>query len=231
MDDPFRAEEFTGAAQHTRENNPHEKMDKGREMTFWSENHRILFATAEYLAGQFYPEEMFISARKYRAGPRRRPGDMTGREHMAHARPRVVDWLNQCLSLGFAEWNAPGYFEQDLQALLNLADFALEEEIRTRAAMTLDLMVFDFARFSMGGVFASSAGRAYFESKNCVWEQSIRDTTEILFGRRGHFVATAGGAVFLATSTGYRPPDVLLAIGTSPPENVYRSQSCLDQLR
>ena len=54
-------------------------------------------------------------------------------------------------------------------------------------------------------MFAGSAGRAYFESKNCVWEQ------------RGHFVATADGAVFLATSTGYRPPDVLLAIGTSPP--------------
>ncbi|HEU4678169.1 MAG TPA: hypothetical protein VFS35_01530, partial [Terrimicrobiaceae bacterium] len=218
IDDPFRAEEFTGAAQYTRENNRHEKMEKGREMTFWSENHRILFATVEYLAGQFFPDEIFTSAKKYRANPAQRPGDMVGRDHTAHARPRVLAWLNECLRLGFAEWCAPGYFEQDLLALFNLADFALEEEVRTRAAMALDLMVFEFARFSMGGAFASSTGRAYFESKNCVWEQSIRDTMEILFGSRGHFVATTGGAVFLATSTGYRPPDVLLAIGASPPK-------------
>jgi hypothetical protein len=56
FDDPFRCNEFTGDTKKTRESkalNGHEDMESGQDMTYWSENHRILFAAAEYLAGSF----------------------------------------------------------------------------------------------------------------------------------------------------------------------------------
>lgn len=234
FDDPFRCDEFNGRAKQIREQvdgppenkdlfrhiNPHEKMKRGQDMTYWSENHRLLFATAEYLAGQFWPDEMFISQRNQRKeGPNGTPrrGDMTGKQHMIHARVRVLRWLNERLRLGFAEWNAPGYYVEDVLPLLNLVDFAVDPEIRTRAAMVMDLLVFDLALHSQSGAFAGSAGRAYFEHKNCVWEQSIRDTAELLFGQLGHFTGSSNAAIFLATSPSYRPPDVLIAVARSAP--------------
>jgi endonuclease/exonuclease/phosphatase family metal-dependent hydrolase len=223
MDDPFRPAEFGGKAQDIRSQktpedvaiNPHEKMDPGRDMTYWSENHRILFAAAEYLAGQWWPDEMFVSMRDYRKeGPNGplRTNDMTGRQHMAHAKKRVLRWLNERLRLGFSEWNAPGYYVEDLLPLLNLVDFAVDSEIRTRAAMVIDLLVLDLAIHSQTGAFAGAAGRAYFEHKNCIWEQSIRDAVEILFGQTGHFRDSSNAAIFLAVSPCYRPPDVLVAM-------------------
>jgi hypothetical protein len=240
FDDPFRCNEFVGRAKEIREQttdegkriNHHEKMDPGADMTYWSENHRILFATAEYLAGQYWPEDMFISARKYRKegwdGPTR-AGDRPGHEHRDRARVRVLRWLNERLQLGFSEWNAPGYYVEDVLPLLNLVDFAVDKEIRTRAAMVMDLLIFDIAVNQMGGAFAGSAGRAYFESKNCVWEQSIRDCAELLFGRLGHYVELSNAAIFLATSPAYTPPDVLIELGARPPRRVTsRSRVSID---
>lgn len=226
FDDPFRCDEFSGRAKQIRGQespddakiNPHEKMESGQDMTYWSENHRLLFAAAEYLAGQYWPDEMFISQRKNRKeGPSGapRPGDMTGKQHMAHARVRVLRWLNERLRMGFAEWNAPGYYVEDILPLLNLVDFAVDKEIRTRATMVTDLLVFDLAVHSPTGAFAGSSGRAYFEHKNCVWEQTIRDSSEILFGQLGHFTASNNAAVFFATSPSYRPPDAFIALARS----------------
>jgi endonuclease/exonuclease/phosphatase family metal-dependent hydrolase len=207
-------------------------MEPGQDMTYWSENHRILFATAEYLAGQFWPADLFISQRRNRkegASGAPRPGDMTGAQHVTHARRRVLRWLNERLRLGFAEWNAPGYYVEDIMPLLNLADFAVDPEIRTRAAMVMDLLVFDLAVHTQGGGFAGSAGRAYFEQKNCFWEQPTRDSIEILFGQQRHFVDSSNAAAFLATSPAYRPPDVLIAIGAAGPERfTTRSRVSID---
>ncbi|WP_022885597.1 endonuclease/exonuclease/phosphatase family protein [Glaciibacter superstes] len=223
FDDPFRCTEFTGEALKTRSSkalNGHEDMTPGQDMTYWSENHRILFAAAEYLAGQFWPAEQFVSQRANRKeGPNGplRPGDLTGAQHLAHARRRVLRWLNERLRLGFAEWNAPGYYVEDLLALLNLADLAVDPEVRTRSAMVLDLMVFDLAVNSPTGAFAGSAGRVYFEHKNCVWEQTIRDSSELLFGLLGHFSGSSNAAGFFATSPGYRPPDALIILARHGP--------------
>jgi endonuclease/exonuclease/phosphatase family metal-dependent hydrolase len=228
MDDPFRCSEFTGFAKEVRAKktdaakaiNTHEEMEEGRDMTYWSENHRLLFATAEYLAGQFWPDEQFVSMRAHRkegpAGPPR-PGDLTGAEHRDSARRRVLRWLDERLRTGFAEWNAPGYYVYDVMPLLNLVDFAADEQVRVRAAMVLDLLVFDLAVNLQGGAFAGAAGRAYFEHKNCVWGQSVRDCCELLFGTFGHFADASNAAIFLATSPGYRPPDALLLLGARPP--------------
>ena len=190
------------------------------EMTFWSENHQILFAQSELFAALLLPERPF---------PRGGLGDagspLTGADHLAGGLMRAERWLDHRLRFGFAEWNAPGYYDEDLPPLFNLADFcpaprpALPKSqqdalgrIGVKAAMVLDLIMFDLARFTCRGSFGATAGRAYWESKAYGWEQSVGDTIELLFGTRGDFKGVEPAAIALATST-YQVPDALLGIG------------------
>ncbi len=239
-------------------------------MNLWSENHQILHASVEYLAGQYFADRCadavkclevsvnpnvlqmspdaaakFVqpyrrlnpdgttattrvgSARGTRELSRVRFEDgMTGREHMAAARPRILRWLDERFRFGFSEWNAPNYLEYDLMALINLVDFAEDKEIRTRAAIVLDLLVFDFARFNQHGSFGVTAGRAHGAHKMSGWQQGVGDAIEILFGARtnctsarpldarGCFVEPDQvSAHALASSRRYCVPRVLKAIG------------------
>ena len=51
-------------------------------MWYWTENHLIMFHTIEYLAGQRWPERRFTHT------------GMTGAEHKADARERLLDWFD-----------------------------------------------------------------------------------------------------------------------------------------
>lgn len=193
-------------------------------MVYWSENHQILFATAEYLAGQLYPEAWFTNA------------GLRGRDHKARARPRILRWLDERLRFGMSEWNSPGYYEEDFKALFNLIDFCDDPLIRRRAAMVVDLLVFDLARFTHRGSFGVTSGRCYEKLggdgsrwKSNGWRQSVGELIEVLFGTRGRFTHPgAVGALYFATST-YRAPDVLLAIGQDRPDHfVDRSRVSID---
>ena len=239
LDEPFYADSNDDAAKGLRQWRANRETQKNRqgkptspaedpnssaykyEMTSWSENHQILFATAEYLAGQLWPETIFKVGNHFRVNDqdKARPTDLLGRQRMDRARPRILRWLHDRLRFGFSEWNSPGYYDEDFTALFNLADFCLDEEIQTRACMVLDLMLFDLARFSVDGSFSVTAGRCYFEQKNCGYDQSVGDLIEVLFGTRGGLIveraSTAAGA--LVTSRRYPVPDVLIAIAQDQP--------------
>lgn len=190
------------------------------EMTYWSENHQILFAAAEYLAGQMWPDEIFRAGRDYRdEGPDAiRQGDLTGAEHMSKAKSRLIRWLNDRLRFGFSEWNSSNYYQFDFKALFNLADFCVDKEIQTRASMVLDLLIFDIARLTQRGSFGVTAGRNYNDQKMCGWKQSVGDLIEVLFGvRQGIF--HIGAAWEFASMRRYEPPDVLIAIGQDKPQH------------
>jgi hypothetical protein len=68
-------------------------MDQGKpnSMCYWSENHQILFAASEYLAGRLMPETVFTVDGR------------TGAEHMAMARARILSWLSLRWRYGFSE--------------------------------------------------------------------------------------------------------------------------------
>lgn len=179
---------------------------KNEEMTSWSENHQIAFAQAEYLAGQLFEHHEFPEGATYENER------VTGKTHIERAGPRVLRWLNNRLRFGFSEWNSPGYYNEDFPPLFNLADFCADPTIKAKAALVLDLLIFDLARFTCRGSFGVTAGRAYWEHKAYGWEQSVGETIEILFGTRGDFVEAENTAVALCT-TRYEIPEVLLAIG------------------
>ncbi|RWA97847.1 MAG: hypothetical protein EOQ33_29855 [Mesorhizobium sp.] len=201
------------------------------EMQYWSENHQILFATAEYLAGQWLPGKIFRPGEAYRSKPQQSYGDLTGRERMARARQRIELWLDDRLRFGFSEWNAPGYYDEHVIALLNLADFAVDRSVRRRAEMVLDLVLFDLARMTINGMFGVAASRSHFKHKNCGWHESVGDLIELLFGARdGIFVSlNAISACAFASSRRYVVPEVLLKIARHRPARwVDRMRSSID---
>jgi hypothetical protein len=136
----------------------------------WTENHYILFASAGYLAGQMYPDEVFTNSGE------------TGRQKVEKNRPRILRWLEMRFHSGFSEWLSHVYYDEDLTALLSLYDFAEEEGIRRKAEMVIHLLLLDIALNSFKGVFGSTHGRAYENTKKWASNEGTTDTSKLLFG-------------------------------------------------
>jgi len=169
-------------------------------MITWSENHIILFHHEELLAGQLFPEEVFPN------------NGMTGAEHVAHATPLVHRWLNFRGRFGFSEWHSNVYFNEDIPALVNLADFAGDEEIRIKAAMVLDTLAFDLINNTYKGLFATAHGRTYPGKLLDGLNDSTREATWMLAGLGNYSSGGNFSGAFLATSPNYAPPPVLEGI-------------------
>jgi hypothetical protein len=106
---------------------------------YHTENHQIIFHMDQLLAGQLYPDRVFdVSGR-------------TGRDHVAFALPLVRRWLDWRVRFGFSEWLSNCYFVEDLMALTNLRDFAAQPDIRSRAEMLIDVLLFEMATSSTSG--------------------------------------------------------------------------------
>ncbi len=170
-------------------------------MCSWSENHHILFSSGGYLAGQFYPDLVF------------RSGDVTGREKMAQARPRVLRWLDLRYRTGFSEWLSNVYYVEDLVPLLNLVDFCDDPEIATKATMVLDLMILDMALNHLRGTFGCTHGRSYYRHKVDGARESTASVFKLLFGLNTWHAGNMAAVAF-ALSLRYRLPAALYEIAT-----------------
>ncbi|WP_371802425.1 hypothetical protein [Candidatus Lokiarchaeum ossiferum] len=169
-------------------------------MCYWTENHHIMFASNEYLAGQLYPNEFFSNSK------------MTGEEKMVKARKRILKWFELRFYTGFNEWLSNIYYDEDMTALLNLIDFCEDEEIVRKAKIIMDLMLFDMALNSYYGQFVSTHGRCYAaEKKNALVESTI-DTMKLVFGMGNFANKDNMSAVTLALSEKYTPPEVIMDI-------------------
>lgn len=139
-------------------------------MCYWSENHQILFATSEYLAGQLFPDEIFTNDGK------------TGAEHIEIGKKRILSWLEQRWLYGFTEWYSNTYYVEDIAPISNLIDFAKDEEISKKASIIMDLLLYDLATQSYKGTFISSSGRCYERGKKSNEGNSMKTVTESIWG-------------------------------------------------
>ena len=154
------------------------------------------------------------------------PANFSHRQTAQGAGPGArTEVAEQQAPLRWAEFNSSGYYREHLWSLLNLADFSLDKEIRDKAALVVDLMLFDVARFLHKGTMGAAGDRSQFKSKGSGWDNALCDVVEILFGPRGVFSdgdSQIGAA--LASST-YKPPKVLLEIGINPPDTPFTDRS------
>lgn len=183
--------------------------EPGREMMcFWSENHQILFHTAEYLAGQLFADEIFPN------------NGQSGRWHMAHARPKILRWIDLKARIGFSEWDSNCYYDEDMAPLLNLADFAADEEIAAKAAHLLDIMFFDMAVDSFRGTYGTSHGRTYPRHVLSGCNEATASAAKIAWGLGVFNDPSNMTAVSLATSRRYRVAPLIERIAQHLPEEV-----------
>ena len=161
----------------------------------WTENHYILFSSAAYLAGQLYPDEVFTNSGE------------TGMQKIELNRKRILRWLDLRFRTGFSEWLSHVY-DEDLTALLSLYDFAQDDEIHHKAEMVIDLLLLDMALNSFKGVFGSTHGRAYENTKKWVSNEGTTDTMKLLFGMGVYSAFDNMSAPAFALS-GYRVPKVI----------------------
>ena len=138
------------------------------------------------LVGQLWQDETFQPCRLFvDAGDT--TGARTGAQRRDRGRARVLKWLNNRLMFGWMEFNSSGYYREHLWALLNLVDFALDEEVRTKATMAVDLMLFDVTRYLHRGAMGAAGGRSQFKSKSHGFDNGLTDVVEIMLGVKGVF--------------------------------------------
>jgi hypothetical protein len=183
--------------------------EPGQEMMcFWSENHQLLFHAAEYLAGQLFVDEIFPNV------------GQSGRWHMEKARPKILRWIDLKARIGFSEWDSNCYYDEDMAPLLNLADFADDEAIRTKAARLLDIMFFDIAVDSFRGTYGTSHGRTYPRHVLSGRHEATAGVGKIAWGMGIFNDASNMTAVSLANSRRYRVPPIVERIAQHLPEEV-----------
>ena len=172
---------------------------------YWTENHEAIYGALEYLIGQEYPERTFANDGR------------SGAEHRDAARERLLRWFELRARFGFSEWHSNVYYQKDVTPLLTLVEFADDEEIRTRAAMVLDLVLFDMALHAQRAAFGSTHGRSYKKDKMSSLDDDtwggvklLFDTTAYPYQSRGH-----PDAVLLARARRYRMPEAILRVARS----------------
>ncbi len=186
----------------------------------WTENHYILYTSAAYLAGQLYPNEVFANS------------GHSGQQKMDLNRPRILRWLKLRFQTGFSEWLSHVYYDEDLAALLSLHTFCHDPEITRKAEMVIDLLLLDIALNSFKGVFGSTHGRSYENTKKRASNEGTTDTTRLLFGTGVYSGFDNMSAAAFALGR-YQVPPAILAIALNPPttlENRQRMGIRLDEM-
>ena len=132
-------------------------------MCHWSENHQILFATTEYLAGMEWPEARFADGK-------------SGSEHADMARERIKAWMEQRFYYGFNEYYSNNYYPEDIAPMANFIQFAdpADAAMVDRMKIVMDVIWIDIATQSYkytdaeGNTqyaFVSASGRMYMDNK------------------------------------------------------------------
>jgi hypothetical protein len=118
-------------------------------MWFWSENHALCFHAAQYLAGQAFPDDVFVNSSR------------TGRAQQALGRARLLRWFEDVEAGGFIEWHSPAYYPIDCIALLALHELAADAALRAAAKGALDRLFLLIALSTLNGIPSSTQGRTY----------------------------------------------------------------------
>ena len=167
-----------------------------------TENHQILFHSAEYLAGAFWPDAVFSNS------------GMTGRAHMEKGRNLALKWLRDRGRSGFREWHSSSYYPHWMVAVLSMYECApqAETEIRNLSQNLLTAGCFNLAEDSFEGILGTTHGRVYAPMLKIPDTDGCAGLNWLLYGE-GHLGGHSVGVVPMATG-GYRPPEFFADIAS-----------------
>ena len=140
-------------------------------MCYWSENHLLLFAVSEYLAGQEWPDEIFGN------------NGMTGKEHMKKAKVRIDAWMEQRFNFGFSEYLSNNYLAEDVAPMANFIAYSDDEKSAEQMKIIMDILWLDVALNSVNNRFVATSSRMYGNNKaGNFYGNSIQPAMNILWG-------------------------------------------------
>lgn len=141
-------------------------------MCYWSENHQILFAVSEYLAGQEWPDDIFTN------------NGMSGKEHKEKAEARIDAWMRQRFDYGFSEYLSNNYLAEDIAPMANFIAYANDKKRAEQMKIIMDILWLDVALNSVNNRFVAVSSRMYGNNKaaNCIGN-SIQSATNVLWGK------------------------------------------------
>lgn len=143
-------------------------------MCYWSENHLLLFAVSEYLAGQEWPDEIFTN------------NGMTGREHMKKAKIRIDAWMQQRFDFGFSEYLSNNYLAEDISPMANYIAYSEDKKSARQMKIIMDILWLDVALNSVNNRFVAVSSRMYGNNKaGNFYGNSIQSAMNILWGNDG----------------------------------------------
>ena len=133
-------------------------------MCHWSENHQILFAVTEYLAGCTWPDSTFADGN-------------SGEQHVQLAKERINAWMEQRYYYGFNEYYSNNYYPEDIAPMANFIQFARAEDqnMVEKMKVVMDVIWLDIATQSYRYIdengktcyaFLSASGRMYMDNKS-----------------------------------------------------------------
>ncbi|MGI5894726.1 MAG: hypothetical protein ACOX6P_09065 [Candidatus Merdivicinus sp.] len=172
----------------------------------WTENHVMLFMVCEYLATKLYPNEFFRFRGK------------KGSEISGEIYPKLIDWIDMKLRVGFSEWDSNCYADENMISLLNLYDFSGDSVLKKKSKALIDIITFSFAINSFHGNYCCTHGRSY---AHLLMFQNRTSTTllEKLLWGGSPIEKQEGllhiGSLALATSS-YEPQPLIEKIATDP---------------
>jgi hypothetical protein len=167
---------------------------------YWSENHQVVYHMIEFLAGERYPD--------------RQMGDGNdGRWHMNRARDMLLSWFDRRARFGFSEWHSNVYLHWDVAPLLVLVENTMDEEIKARASLALDLLFLEFAMHVEKGAFGVTHGRSYKKNKLSSLDEDTWDLTRLLFEAPYAYHSTT--ALELAVNTRYELPEIVRRVAAA----------------
>ncbi|MCP4132522.1 MAG: hypothetical protein GY754_16230 [bacterium] len=145
---------------------------------YWSENHMIMWMSSAWLL-------------------RQREGWQMG----STLEQRLHHYLDLKLEYGFYEFFSTDYAPFTLTGLLNLADFAEDEEIREKATLAAQRLLTGMLKLvnSKGACFPA-AGRNYSEFYTNAWGRNYNKLLYIVTGKGEAVTSASHSSVFLATS-------------------------------
>ena len=195
---------------------------------YWSENHQLLFAVSEYLAGKCWQNEKFSN------------DGATGKEHAERGKKRINIWMEHRFRYGYGEFNSTNYYLFDLSPASNFIQFAAEEDsdMVERMKMCVDLLFYDVASGMFDFSFIAPTARAYVD--NMVGEDGdrVRQLTDYVWAlnenykdSRHHQFINFLSMMKSRDKNGkpyYEVPQVIKEIGLDKESRIIKSSTGLD---
>ncbi len=132
-------------------------------------------------------------------------------ENRTEAKEYLIHWIKITTTIGQGEFDSPDYFPEYMNAMLLLAEFAQDPEMKQRGIMMLDYIFADFAAEHLDGQYLGGFSRIY---EPAVYKPLNSVASAFAYLYFGTGVPSQTGWVTFAALSSYRLPQIIYYIAT-----------------